>query len=420
MKKFSKAAAVILAIIMAAGLFAATVSADTNPCSSFYHIYYDGNGSTGGSQTDSSEYDFWQKAIVKGQGTLLKTGYSFSDWNTESDGSGDSYAPGYEIDFVIGVISYPGFWFWGIWIPGWDEPVYGDKVLYAQWTINQFTMTFDSEGGSNVASVTQDYNTTVTQPASPTKEGYTFAGWYTGDGGTGSPVAFPYTLTEDITVYAKWNINYYTMMFDSEGGTSVSPVTQAYNTKIAAPTSPTRYGFTFDGWYTGSLGTGTKISFPYTIKNNITVHAKWLANTYTLKFDSEGGSAVASQTRYYGEYVNSPANPTKDGYTFEGWYLGDNGTGSKAVFPYNIVGNATVYAKWSKNEVVEVSVPAASSTPATPSIPSTTTISSTPAPTSVPDMGGEVNTVTNTVIILSVLVISGIAVLGYRKLRAEK
>ncbi len=485
MKKISKLSAVILALIMIVGMFSLAASADSGPEADLlyahYHLYYNGNGSTSGFQSDGASYSEWQKATVKNQGSLLKTGYTFKNWNTAADGSGDTYKPGDKIDFITGK-------HWGR--HGWEYD-YGNKTLYAQWTINQYTMTFQSEGGSDVSPVTQDYNTTVAKPADPTKtghtfagwyacpggtgsavafpytltdnvtvyaqwtinpytmtfnseggsavapvtqnynttvakpadptkEGYTFAGWYSNAGGTGSAVGFPYTLTDNVTVYAKWNINFYTMVFDSEGGSSVDPVTQAYDTKIAAPQPPTRFGFTFDGWYTGSLGIGAKIVFPYTIKKSITVHAKWNANTYTLKFDSEGGSAVASQSRPYGEYVNAPANPTKDGYTFDGWYLGDNGTGSKAVFPYNVVGNATVYAKWVKIAVVtEVSVPTTSITPAVSSTPAI--ISSTPTPTSVPAMGEQgIDATSITIIILSALMISGLAVIGLKKLSSER
>ncbi|HNX14530.1 MAG TPA: InlB B-repeat-containing protein [Oscillospiraceae bacterium] len=421
MKKFSKVSAVILALILAAGLFAATTFASevTNgpgPCPK-NNLIYVGNGNTAGSQSDSTEYLAGQKTIVKDQGTLVKTGYTFDGWNTAADGSGDSYEAGDELDFITGVIHHDGFWWYGHWVPAWDETTYGDKTLYAQWKINRYTMTFDSEGGSAVAPVTQNYNTAVAKPANPAKEGYTFAGWYTGDGGTGSAIDFPYTLTGNVTVYAKWNINYYTMMFNSEGGTNVSPITQAYNTVIAAPTAPTRYGFTFDGWYTGALGTGSTIAFPYTIKHDITVHAKWVANTYTLKFDSEGGSSVASISAYFGEYVNSPADPTKAGYTFEGWYLGDDGTGSKAVFPYNIIGNATLYAKWTKIVVVSTaSIPTVASTP---SVASITTISSTPAPTSVPQMGSGSETSAAAAIILAALLGSGVAILSVRKIREK-
>ncbi len=425
MKKFSKVSAIILAFILAVGLFAATAAASENEAEtmmfpSCYHVSYNGNGSTGGSQSDTAWYHGWDTTTVKDQGTLVKTGYTFSGWNTSSDGTGKSYAPGDEIDFIVEIIHHNGYMWFGCWHPAWDETVYGNKSLYAQWAINSYTMSFNSEGGSAVTSVTQNYNTAVAQPDAPTKTGYTFAGWYTGAGGTGSAVTFPYTLTGNVTVYAKWNINYYTMMFDSDGGTSVTPVTQAYNTTVTEPTAPTNFGKTFGGWYTGLYGAGTKISFPYTLTGNITVHAKWSLNTYTLSFDSEGGSAVASVSGLYASFVNNPANPTKDGYTFDGWYLGDNGTGSKAAFPYQIAGNATLYAKWNKKVVIsDVSVPAAATTPTTP-VTSTTTVSQTPTPTSVPAMGVEgVDATSISVIILSVIIISGLGVFCYKKVRSE-
>ncbi|MFR3980863.1 MAG: InlB B-repeat-containing protein [Oscillospiraceae bacterium] len=115
-----------------------------------------------------------------------------------------------------------------------------DMTLTARWTVNQYTITFDTDGGSAIAPITQDYGTQITAPADPTREGYTFIGW---------DKAIPATMpAEDLTVTAQWRINQYTITFDTGGGSAIAPITQDYGTQITAPADPTREGYTFIGW----------------------------------------------------------------------------------------------------------------------------------------------------------------------------
>ena len=115
-----------------------------------------------------------------------------------------------------------------------------DMTLTAKWTVNSYTITFDTDGGSAVAPITQDYGTAIAAPANPTREGYTFMGW--------NP-ALPATMpAENMTIKAQWEINRYTVTFDTDGGSAVAPITQDYGTAIAAPANPTREGYTFMGW----------------------------------------------------------------------------------------------------------------------------------------------------------------------------
>lgn len=109
--------------------------------------------------------------------------------------------------------------------------------------IGAYTVTFQSEGGSEVASQIRA-NTPADQPADPTKEGYTFIGWYNGE----SEWNFETPVTADLTLTAKWQINRYTITFDTAGGSEVTPITQDYGTTITAPANPTKTGYTFAGW----------------------------------------------------------------------------------------------------------------------------------------------------------------------------
>ena len=119
-------------------------------------------------------------------------------------------------------------------------PVTKGMTLTAKWTANSYTIAFDTNGGSAVAPITQDYGTAIAAPANPTREGYTFMGW--------NP-ALPATMpAENMTIKAQWEINRYTVTFDTDGGSTVAPITQDYGTAITAPADPTREGYTFMGW----------------------------------------------------------------------------------------------------------------------------------------------------------------------------
>ena len=135
----------------------------------------------------------------------------------------------------------------------------GNKEYWAKWEINQYTITFDTNGGSEIAPITQDYGTKITTPADPTRKGYTFKGW---------DKEIPKTMpAENITVKAQWEINQYTITFDTNGGSEIAPITQNYGTKITAPADPTRKGYTFKGW---------DKEIPKTMPaENITITARW-------------------------------------------------------------------------------------------------------------------------------------------------
>jgi uncharacterized repeat protein (TIGR02543 family) len=223
----------------------------------------------------------------------------------------------------------------------------GDITLYAKWTINEYTISFNSNEGSAVTAITQDYGTAVSAPSAPTRIGYTFGGWYFDSGLT---IAYTFTTMPegDITLYAKWTINEYTISFNSNEGSAVTAITQDYGTAVSAPSAPTRIGYTFGGWYFDS---GLTIAYTFTTmpEGDITLYAKWTINEYTISFNSNEGSAVTAITQDYGTAVSAPSAPTRIGYTFGGWYF-DSGLTIAYTFTTMPEGDITLYAKWTINE----------------------------------------------------------------------
>ena len=202
----------------------------------------------------------------------------------------------------------------------------GNKEYWAKWEINQYTITFDTNGGSEIAPITQDYGTEITAPDNPTRKGYTFKEW---------DKEIPKTMpAENMTVKAQWEINQYTIAFDTNGGSEISPITQDYGMEITAPANPTRKGYTFKGW---------DKEIPETMPaENITVKAQWEINQYTITFDTNGGSEIAPITQDYGTKITAPDNPTRKGYTFKGW--------DKEIPETMPAENITVKAQWEINQ----------------------------------------------------------------------
>ncbi|HOI46358.1 MAG TPA: InlB B-repeat-containing protein, partial [Bacilli bacterium] len=245
-----------------------------------------------------------------------KTGYTFGGWYTTN-----AYTTAFDFDTLITA----------------------NTTIYAKWTINTYTVTFDVDGGSSVSAQVVDYNQKATLPTAPTKTGYTFGGWYTTNAFT-TAFDFDTLITANTTIYAKWNILTYTLTFDVDGGSAVDTQTLAYNVKPTIPLMPTKTGYTFDGWFTDNTLT-TPYNFDAVLTTNQTAYAKWIINTYTVTFESNDGTMVANQTINYGGTVVTPTAPTKTGYTFDGWYAN-----SELTTAYNfsnlVTANMTLYAKW--------------------------------------------------------------------------
>ena len=239
--------------------------------------------------------------------TYLPGAYGTGD--TVTDAKFDGFYP---LRLRDALFTRPGYTQTGWATTDGGERVYGLKdyyyanevlTLYPVWSPNSYTITFDTDGGSEISPITQDCGSEITAPANPSKTGYTFVGW-----DKEIPTAMP---AENITIKAQWKANSYTITFDTDGGSEISSITQDYGSEITAPDNPSKVGCTFVGW-----DKEIPAAMP---AENITIKAQWKANSYTITFDSDGGSEISPITQDYGSEITAPANPSKTGYTFVGW-----------------------------------------------------------------------------------------------------
>ena len=286
----------------------------------FYEVSFD---SMGGSQVDSQTVPDGGKVTKPTDPT--KTGYAFSGWYYKQ---GDQ-----KIDWNF------------------DNQVKGDITLYARWT-EQHTVTFNSTGGSSVDSQTVPDGGKATKPADPTKAGFSFSGWYYMQGSKKIDWDFSTnTVTDNITLYARW-IEQHTVTFDSRGGSPVDSQTVPDGGKVTKPADPTKAGFAFDGWYYYKQS-NQKIdwNFDNQVKGDITLYARWIEQ-HTVTFDSRGGSSVESQTVPDGGKVTKPADPTRTGFTFDGWYYKQGGKEIDWNFGNQVKGDIKLYARWIEQHTV--------------------------------------------------------------------
>ena len=219
------------------------------------------------------------------------------------------------------------------------DTVTSDLTLTAKWQRITYTVTFNSDGGSEVAKQTINYGDVASKPQNPAKLDSEFLGWYNGEKLWNFDTD---TVTENITLTAKWkNCTVYTVTFDSDGGTAVNKQNVMHNEKLTEPTPPTKAGHKFIGWHNGE----TLWNFATTaITSNITLKAKWeVSETYTVTFNSDGGSAVNTQHIVVGQKAVEPTPPTKENHLFLGWFNGE----VKWNFATDVISTSiTLTAKW--------------------------------------------------------------------------
>ncbi len=271
-----------------------------------------------------------------------RTGYTFAGWYTSASG-GTKITSSTKVNIT------------------------SNQTIYAHWTANTFTVTVDSNTGtipattgwtvasdSKTATKSVTYDSTYGTLPTPTKTGYTFDGWYTSaSGGTPVTSSTKVSITSAQTLYAHWSANTYTVTFNANGGTTdTTSKTVTYDSTYGDLPTPTRTGYTFNGWYTATSG-GTQVtsSTKVNITSAQTLYAHWTANTYTVTFNANGGTTdTASKTVTYDSTYGDLPTPTRTGYTFNGWYTKtSNGTQILSTTKVSITANQTLYALWTAN-----------------------------------------------------------------------
>ncbi|MDD2493408.1 MAG: InlB B-repeat-containing protein [Bacilli bacterium] len=181
------------------------------------------------------------------------------------------------------------------------------------------TITFETNGGSEIQDQVITKNSKVSRPSNPIKEGYVFGGWFT-DVEMKNEFSFTTTVTESLTLYAKWGSRENVVTFN--GGSQVFTFTIDVPTgeKIIAPEDPVKDGYTFGGWYTDTEFT-TLYNFDNIIRNSFTLYGKWIPEEYTIRFNSNGGTEIASVKVLRDQLLAVPTEPIKTGFEIEGWYL---------------------------------------------------------------------------------------------------
>jgi uncharacterized repeat protein (TIGR02543 family) len=272
-----------------------------------------------------------------------KTGYIFGGWFTEQNGAGTEFT-------AISIVT-------------------ASITVYAKWNTYAYIVTFDGQTATTPPSPSSIYvlspaTTVGSLPTAPTKTGYNFGGWFTQTNGNGTAFTASSVVTGNITVYAKWNTNAYTVTFDDQGATTlVSPtnktVTSPATTIDALPTPPAKTGYIFGGWFTETNGAGTEFTANSNVITSLTVYAKWNTYSYSVTFDGQNATTPASPNVIN---VNSPDTivgtlpvpPTKTGYNFGGWFTQSSGNGTAFTASSVVTGNITVYAKWNSNSTFTV------------------------------------------------------------------
>lgn len=236
------------------------------------------------------------------------------------------------------------------------------SVVYTTGAVatDTYTVTFDAQGGSTVASQDVAKNGKVTKPTDPTRTGYTFGGWYKEAACTTAWNFDTDTVTGNITLYAKWTPvkKNYTITLNPAGGTlpADQPSTLMTNDdgKLAAlPKNPTRTDYKFLRWTTS---TGTEVTTDLVFNGNTTIYAQWQKadggaddQTYTISFDLNYPDAPAApaaiSTGADHKLTQSLPTVTREGYTFDGWYTEDMVKVSNDTLFYASV---TLKAQWTK------------------------------------------------------------------------
>ena len=292
-----------------------------------YTVSFNANGGSVSTTSKAVAFDAPYGALP----TPERTGYTFTGWYTSSTGGTQVTA-----ETTVTATS--------------------DHTLYAHWTANEYTVSFDPNGGSvDPASKAVTYDSSYGTLPTPERTGYSFQGWYTAaEGGSKISSGTIVVTTSDHTLYAQWRAKSYTLRVDGNGGYTNGYVgyynkTVTYDEPYGTLGVGYRTGFSFDGWYTQSAG-GDLVTEYTIVKRALdhTIYAHWTANSYTVSFDPNGGNVdMSSKTVTYAAPYGELPTPERRGYAFDGWYTASKG--GKLVTGNMIVQTAedhTLYAHW--------------------------------------------------------------------------
>ena len=218
--------------------------------------------------------------------------------------------------------------------------------------VTTYAVTYDEHGGSAVQDGTFNQGGTLTYPANPTKSGYTFLGWFdAASGGTARTASDVAAANASVTLHAQWSANTYNVTYDEHGGSTVLDISYVFGNSFAYPSTPTKTGHTFLGWFdAASGGLSLAVSTVYSRSANSALHAQWNPNTYNITYDEHGGTTVSDDMLVYGTPLSFPIPPTKTGHTFLGWF--DASSGGSALTETSVasrVVDSTLHAQWSAN-----------------------------------------------------------------------
>jgi uncharacterized repeat protein (TIGR02543 family) len=362
-----------------------------------YTVEYNPNYGTGTTTPSSHTYDQDKALTANG---FTRTDYTFGGWNTQASSDSAIYTDGQSVrnlsstdggvvtlyaqwkavitfdshggSAVQPITAYErstvtkptdptraGYTFKGWYNAAgdtaytWPHTMITGVTMHAQW---RATITFDSHGGTTIPPITQDEGTAVpTKPTDPARLGYTFKDWYDAATG-GTAYAWPYMLNIGVTMHAQWTAHTYTVTYDANGGDggSTTSSTHTYDQdKALTANGFTRTDYSFGRWNTQTDGSGTNYTDGQSVTNlssapggAVTLYAQWKA---VITFDSHGGSAVEPITAYDGTAVPKPTDPTRLGYTFNGWHSAENGGTPYTSWPYTMGANVTMHAQWTAN-----------------------------------------------------------------------
>ena len=362
-----------------------------------YYVKFDGNGAEYGSmQEQTFTYD---KAQTLTANAYEHVGFKFLYWSTEQDGTGNKYEDAAEASNITDeneeTVTLYAQWEstskvytvsfntnggssidpikvaegdvldkdkievptkQGEMLEGWytdatcttpynfDTPVNNSFTLYAKWETATYTVAFDTMGAGNIPTQYINYPGKAEKPDDPVRTGFTFKGWFTDDKFQDA-FDFDKTVESDVTLYACWEVSKYLVQFDTNNGTKIDAQTIVHGSCATKPDDPVRPSSIFLGWYSDKELTKT-FDFSTPITADTTIYAKWDAAKYTITYNLDGGTNNADNPAEYtaGEGVKELKEPTRDGYTFVGWY-DDAGYRISAIFTTE-TGNKTFTAKW--------------------------------------------------------------------------